>query len=270
MHVDAYLERIGLERPAAADLDSLTRLHRAHLLAIPYENLDVQFGTKLTTSPEAAFDKIVTRRRGGWCYEMNGLFGWALKELGFDVSRSAGAVMREAMGEMSEGNHLVLNVMLPEGRYLADVGFGDGPLTPIRIGEGAFSDGRFTYGLSRVDERWWRVRNHPEGGAPSFDFTFDRAAESLLREKCEFLQVSPLSPFVQNLVAQRHTEDGVAILRGRTLRHVMPQGTNERLVDGADDLLAVLRDEFALDVPEALNLWPKVVARHAELFGQSM
>ncbi len=267
MHIDAYLERIGLERPATADLASLTRLHRAHLLAIPYENLDVQFGTRLTTSPQAAFDKLVTRRRGGWCYEMNGLLGWALGELGFDVTRSAGAVMREAMGEMSEGNHLVLNVMLPEGRYLADVGFGDGPIKPIRIGEGEFSDGRFTYGLSRVDGRWWRLRNHPEGGAPSFDFTFDRAAESLLGEKCEFLQVSPLSPFVQNLVVQRHTEEGVTILRGRTLRHVTPTGTRERLIAGAEDLIRILNNEFALDMPEAATLWPKIVDRHETLFG---
>ena len=86
---------------------------------------------------KAQREKIVTRRRGGWCYEMNGTLGWALGELGFRVTRGTGAVVRALKGEAAVGNHLVLRVDVPEGAYLADVGFGDGPRDPIRVVPGA-------------------------------------------------------------------------------------------------------------------------------------
>ena len=266
MDLQAYLDRIGVAAPVAPDLAGLHTLHRAHLMTIPYENLDVQLGRPVTTDVAPIYDKIVGRHRGGWCYEMNGVFGWALKELGFAVTPGAGGVMREAMGDFSVGNHLVLHVRLPEGDYLADVGFGDGPIEPIRIVPGEFSDGRFSFALSQPDPEWWRVHNHPHGGAASFDFRLRPADERLLAEKCRFLQTSETSPFVQNLVCQRHTKGGITILRGRVLRNVTPQGTDERLLEHADDLLAVLGTVFDLDVPEAAGLWPKIVSRHEALF----
>jgi N-hydroxyarylamine O-acetyltransferase len=266
MNIEAYLARIGLREPVEPDLEGLRALHRAHLLAIPYENLDVQLGRPVTIARPPIFDKIVTRRRGGWCYEMNGLLGWALGELGFKVTRATGAVMREAAGEVNAGNHLVLKVELDDGLYLADVGFGDGPLEPIRVTEGAFSDGRFDFALSRADGDWWRFHNQPLGGAESFDFHLEPADEALLAEKCAFLQTSEASPFVQNLVCQRHTENGVSILRGRVLKSVTPNGAAERLVESEREWIAVLGDVFALDVPEAATLWPKICARHEALF----
>jgi N-hydroxyarylamine O-acetyltransferase len=77
----------------------------------------------------------VTRRRGGWCYEMNGLMDWALREIGFKVTRMAGGVMRASVGDGVVGNHLVLKVDL-DRPYLADVGFGDGLVEPIPIEPG--------------------------------------------------------------------------------------------------------------------------------------
>src|SRR4051794_15834375 len=205
MNIDDYLDRIGLRAPVPVTLDGLRALHRAHLLAIPYENLDVQLGQPVTIEIAPIYDKIVNRRRGGWCYEMNGLFGWALGELGFRVTRTASGVMRETFGDFAVGNHLVLQVELPEGLYLADVGFGDGPLTPMKLAPGEFTDGRFDFALSHPEEGWWRFHNHEHGGAKSFDFRLQAAHEPLLAEKCAFLQTAEVSPFVQNLVCQRHT-----------------------------------------------------------------
>ena len=118
MHIDAYFDRIAYAGPVQPDLATLTALHRAHLRAIPYENLDVQLGRPVTIERAPIFEKIVTGKRGGWCYEMNGLFGWALDQLGFRVTRSAGAVMREVNGAAAIGNHLVLKVELEEGAIL--------------------------------------------------------------------------------------------------------------------------------------------------------
>src|SRR5262245_17536106 len=108
MKLAAYLDRIRLQGPVRPDFDTLRRVHLAHQLAVPFENLDVQLKRPLTTAVEASFEKIVARRRGGWCYEMNGLFGWALREIGFDVQRVGAGVMRERRGAEQMGNHLCL------------------------------------------------------------------------------------------------------------------------------------------------------------------
>jgi len=269
MKIDSYLLLIGLRERPSANLHGLRALHRAHLLAIPYENLDVQLDRPVTTEIGPIYEKIVEGGRGGWCYEMNGLFGWALQQLGFDVTRMASGVTRETMGDIMVGNHLVLKVELPEGSYLADVGFGDGPFEPFPIAAHDFNDGRFSFALSQPEPGWWRLHNHPHGGAKSFDFRVQPADERVLTEKCSFLQTSEMSPFVQNLVCQRYTPEGFAILRGRVFRHLTPDGVEDRMLNNADELMKALREHFALDVPEAAALWPKIVERHAALFGPS-
>ena len=267
MDIRSYLQRIGLSHPVNTDLEGLRAVHRAHLLSIPYENLDVQLGRAVTIERPPIFEKIVMRRRGGWCYEMNGLLGWALGELGFRVTRMAAGVMRDVEGDRMIGNHLVLKVELAEGSYLADVGFGDGPLDPVRLVRGEFGDGRFVFSLSQPEDGWWRFHNHPLGGAPSFDFRLDPADETLLADRCRHLQSAEASPFVQNLVCQRHTPAGLMILRGRILRTVSPNGAENHLIENADELVGVLRSDFDLDVPEVAMLWPKIAARHESLFG---
>jgi N-hydroxyarylamine O-acetyltransferase len=269
MEIDSYLLRIGLHERPSANLYGLRALHRAHLLAIPYENLDVQLGRPVTTEIGSIYKKIVEGGRGGWCYEMNGLFGWALQQLDFDVTRMAGGVTREIMGDIMVGNHLVLKVELPAGAYLADVGFGDGPIEPFPIAVHDFNDGRFSFALSQPEPYWWRLHNHPHGGARSFDFRVQPADERLLAEKCSFLQTSEMPPFVQNLVCQRYTPEGFVILRGRVFRRLTRDGVEDRILNNADELMEALREHFALDVPEAAALWPKIVERHAALFGPS-
>ena len=264
MKLSAYLDRIAYDGPLRRDAATLAALHRAHLRAIPYENLDVQLGRPVTTVIPAIFDKIVTRRRGGWCYEMNGLFGWALGELGFAVTRCAGAVLRENRGDEAVGNHLVLRVVLEEGIYLADVGFGDGPIDPIFVISGPFVSHGFEFTLSRHDDDWWRLNHHSHGGAASFDFRLLPADEALLSERCVWLQSAAASPFVQNAVLQHHVGDGIWQLRGRVLRHVTPSGKTDHLVANAAEYLAVLAEVFTLKLPEAADLWPKICARHEE------
>lgn len=270
MDIDRYLNRIGLKSRPAPTLQGLRALHSAHLLAIPYENLDVQLRRPVTIDRAPIYEKIVEGHRGGWCYEMNGLLGWALGELGFDVRRATGSVMRETVGEASDGNHLVLRVALPEGIWLADVGFGDGPRDPIPVRIGAFASHGFDFSIARAGGDWWRLHNDPRGGARSFDFHLDAADEDLLAAKCEFLQTNPASPFVQNLVCQRHTKAGLSILRARVLKKLTAKSTTEHLVASADELIEILKSEFDLDVPEAAALWPAIYARHAALFGKEV
>lgn len=267
MELAGYLRRIGFEGEARPDLATLRAVHRAHLLAIPYENLDVQLGRPVTTDPAAAYAKIVEGGRGGWCYEMNGLLGWALGEIGFPVVRMAGAVHRETLGDWTVGNHLVLRVEVDGEAWLADVGFGDGPSEPYPIAARAFSDNGFDFALTRQEGGWWRLHNHPRGGAPSFDFRDEAADEAVFAERCAWLQSAADSPFVLNAVVQRLTPDGIAALRGRALRLMTAETEETRLIASAEEFVAILRQLFALDLPEAAGLWPAIVARHEALFG---
>ena len=268
MHVEKYLERIGVSGPIEPSLASLRTLHRAHLTAISYENFDVQLGRPVTIAIPAIYEKIVENRRGGWCYEMNGILGWALKELGFKVTRATGAVMREASGDAAVGNHLVLKVALEEGIYLADVGFGDGSVEPIPVAPGAFTANGFAFSLSPMDERWWRFRNHPYSGAPSFDFDLAPADETLFAAQCHRLQTAPDSIFVRNVLCFRHKASGFHALRGRVLRTVTPQTISERLLKTADEFHAVVQNTFGLEIPEAASLWPRICERHDSVFAE--
>ncbi|MDE2488732.1 MAG: arylamine N-acetyltransferase [Alphaproteobacteria bacterium] len=264
MDLAAYFDRIGFAGAAKPDLATLTALHRAHLYSIPYENFEVQFGHPLTIDPRAAYEKIVNRRRGGWCFEMNGLFAAALEAIGFRVTRLAGGVRRDLLGEAMVGTHLVLKVDL-DRPWIADVGFGDGALDPFPLCEGPIRNGGFDYRLERLPDGWWRFHHHALGGAPSFDFTEEAADPALLAEKCEWLQTWEKSPFVLTATAQRHRPGEVLVLKSRRLRRIRPDGVDDHLLGCADELVHVLARDFGLDLPEAASLWPRICARHDEL-----
>lgn len=265
MKLQAYLDRIGFKGAPRADLDTLKRLHRGHVLNIPYENFDVQFGRKLTREPAAIFDKIVTRKRGGWCYEMNGLLSWALDEIGFKHTRMAGGVMRAVVGDFNLGNHLVLLVEL-DRPYIADVGFGDGLVEPAPVAEGVIEDRLFNFRLEDLSDKWWRFHNDPRGGAPSFDFRAVPAEETLLDAKCAWLQTDPASNFVLNAVVQRYFPDRFATMRGRVLKTIDAQGSRLIEIESAREYVATLERVFGLALPEAGDLWPKIVERHRAVF----
>jgi N-hydroxyarylamine O-acetyltransferase len=261
-----YLDRIGYAGAIAADLETLRALHRAHILAVPYENLDVQLGRPLTAGREAAWDKIVGRRRGGWCYEMNGTFGLALELAGFDVTRVAGGVGRGGAPGMA-GNHLVNLVRLGDEVWIADVGLADGPRDPFRLEAHAFSAAGFDFRVEDLGDGGWRLHNHAFGAAPYFDFRPELADEDLLERVCLAIQTNPESPKKLNALAMRHTPEGLLQLRGRVLREIRADGTvTETLIDTAEDWARLLSERFGLDLPEATSLWPRVSARHEALF----
>jgi N-hydroxyarylamine O-acetyltransferase len=264
-NLQAYLDRIKFVGPPARDLDTLKRVHRGHVENIPYENLDVQFGRPLSRDLNAIFDKIVTRRRGGWCYEMNGLMDWALREIGFKVTRMSGGVARAILGDVQLGNHLVLCVDL-DRPYLADVGFGDGLIEPTPLAVGPVPQRFLNFALEELGQGWWRFHNDARGGAPSFDFKHEPAAEAALDAKCAWLQSDAASPFVLNAVVQRHLPQSLAMMRGRTLK-IVSADTATRMIESADEYVETLHGVFGLDLPEARSLWPKIEARHRELFG---
>ncbi|MCW3836391.1 arylamine N-acetyltransferase [Sphingomonas canadensis] len=269
MELDAYLDRIGYAGPRTPDLATLEGVMRAHVAAVPFENLDVQLGRRLDTALPAIYAKIVGDRRGGWCFEQNGLLGWALAALGFRVTRLSGGVMRERQGEAAMGNHLALKVSL-ERDWLVDAGFGGSQAAPVPLAEGAHEHPPYRIWLAREPGGHWRFAELFDGGSPfTYDFLDGPADEALLAAKCAELQDIPESPFVQNLVVQRRVGDRHRTLRGRVFSERGPDGVATRTIGSADELVAVLADEFGLRVPAAAGLWDAICERHAALFPET-
>lgn len=266
MRLSHYFERIGFHGAARPDLRTLRALQTLHVCSVPFENLDVQLGLALTTDVEAAYAKIVENGRGGWCYEQNGVFGWALTEIGFDVTRLSAAVMRQHRGEISAANHLCLRVRSRDSStdYLADVGFGGSMLAPIRLEEAEHRQPPFRLGLRRLADGHWRFWEDLGNGAFSFDFVVRPADEAALKAKCALLQSDPSSGFVRTLVAQLRSHEQHQTLRGRILSSATPAGIETVTLDSGDAVVAALADVFHLEVPEAASLWPRITARHAE------
>jgi N-hydroxyarylamine O-acetyltransferase len=262
MQLDAYFNRIRFEGRPAVDLDTLRQIHRLHLLNISYENLDVWLNRPLDLDLNRSYTKIVERGRGGWCYEMNGLLEWALKEIGFDVMRMNAGVRRSTRGDSVMGNHLVLCVQL-DRPWIADVGFGDGAFEPIPLEPHEFTQRGFDYRLEQLDD-YWRFHNHAFGAADSFDFRFCRADEDLFARQCKWLSTADDSPFVAALVCQRFVEGGYDIQLGRVAKRVTAQGKKEWLINSADELVESISNRFDLDVPEIASVWNRIVARHEE------
>lgn len=233
MNIDAYLRRIRYQGPAAPDRSTLQALHVAHLEAVPFENLDIHLGRRIVLDEDALFDKIVRRRRGGFCYELNGLFGALLRRLGFRVTRLSAGV-RNADGSYGpDFDHMTLLVDLEE-RWLADVGFGEAFRLPLRVDEcpEQVQDGR-TFRISRGGP-WTVVLFEDQAGeTKGYRFTEQPRELADYEAMCHYHQTSPDSPFTQRRVCSLATPDGRITLRDDRLIVTNQEGRRERrLADG--------------------------------------
>ena len=261
MNVEAYLERIDYRGGLEPSWETLRGLHRAHLFAIPYENLDIHLGSPLLLDEEAIFKKLVLKKRGGWCYEMNALFAWALRQVGFEVTLLAGAVNRDKLGFEADSSHLVLLVELDK-QYLVDVGFGNGFLEPLQLREGTRRQHYLTYHLERLNGAWWRYRQDHAG--PNYDFTLASHKLAAFADKCHYLQTSPDSGFVRVTVCQRFFPDRVLSLRGAVLETLDSGGSHERVIESFAEYKRLLTKDFDLLLPNLEPLWERVWQSHLE------
>ncbi len=167
-----YLERIGYSGPLDASVETLRSLHLANLYTVPFENLDILRSRPIELGNAELFDKIVTRRRGGFCYELNGMFCALLRELGFPVTMISAEVAREAGGFSPEFDHLALLVDLGEP-WLVDVGFGDGFHLPLRLNADAQQDqdGRAYRFVADGEYQVLQRRRDPDGWISQYRLT---------------------------------------------------------------------------------------------------
>jgi N-hydroxyarylamine O-acetyltransferase len=249
LQVDAYLDRIGYDGPRAPSAAVLRDLQVAHLLAVPFENLSIHSGEPITLDIDRLLDKVVRRRRGGFCYEANGLFAALLRALGFEVSLLSAAVARPEGGFGPDFDHMALLVKLDEP-WLVDVGFGDSFHEPLRLeergeqvqGQRAYrivaADGRFQLQQRDLSATEWQSRYH---------FTRQPYTYSDFGEMCRFHQTSPDSPFTKSRVCSLATAGGRLTLTGMRLITTGPNGERrERLLADEEEVRAVLRKQFGI------------------------
>ena len=247
MDVDSYLERIAYDGPREPGEETLVALHRAQLLAVLFENLDIHLGVENVLDPEHVFDKVVTRRRGGWCYELNGSFARLLEALGFAVTRySASVVMSDPPSP--DFAHLTLRVDL-DGPWLADVGFGASFTRPLRLDDDGNQkrDGN-TYRLALLPDG--RMMLH-ENDSPQYAFALEPRRMDEFAEMCVLQQTTPGSHFLAAPICSRATADGRVSLSGMRLITTTADGRSERELESEDERAAVLRDLFGVDLGAA-------------------
>jgi N-hydroxyarylamine O-acetyltransferase len=241
----AYLHRIGAERPQILDETALAGLHRAHLMTVPFENLSIHLGEPISLAGGDLIGKIVTRRRGGFCYELNGAFALLLEALGAGVVRLAARVYGD--GRLGPPfDHLALAVRLPggNGRWLADVGFGSHASYPLRYDSRHEQDdpgGRFV--LADAESGDVDVLRD---GQPQYRIEPRERALADFIPTCWWQQTSPDSHFTQNTICSRLTPEGRISISGRTLITTSDGARTERHLDTDDAVLAAYRDHFGM------------------------
>lgn len=252
-----YLRRIGYGGPLSPTRRTLHNLHRHHLLSIPFENVDVQLGIVPSLDHDAIFEKVVKHERGGWCFEMNLLFAWVLRQTGMTVDIIGAHVGKRVAN--APINHIALLVHLDEP-YLADVGFGNGFLTPAPLREGTFNDGRFDFRLT-CHGNYWRFYNHKENGS-TYDFSGEPVDERVITTANRRLATTSESPFVQTLVCARLTERGMTTLTNAALRVFDREQMTEESASSHAAFTRILREYFGLTIERSEALWTRVSDQH--------
>ena len=217
--VDVYLARIGYQGARAPTLHTLRALHRAHLASVPFENLDIHAGRRIHLDRAAFFRKVVGERRGGFCYELNGLFAELLTSLGFAVTLLSARVARRDGGFGPDFDHMTLLVDL-ERRWIADVGFGRCFEEPLALGDPAEQESDGTLYRTVPDGDGWRLESRAPGGAPAPEYVFELVPRALeeFAGMCEFHQTSPESHFTRQTVCSLPRPGGGRVtLSGHTL-----------------------------------------------------
>lgn len=261
MNLKTYLKRLNYSGLLAPTAETLAGLHQAHLLAVPFENLDIHLGRPIILDEAALYHKIVERRRGGFCYELNGLFAALLRELGFDVTLLSARVARESGGFGPEFDHLTLLVQLEE-RWLADVGFGEGFRKPLRLDEpgeqvqemGHYrlsvdptAEVRFAKTAEVYETRTLWERDETGQWQPQYQFSLQPRRLTDFAGMCRYHQTSPESHFTQKRICSLATPEGRVSLSEMRLILTENGRREERELSSQAEVESALREWFGVE-----------------------
>lgn len=243
---DAYLERIGAARPARPDAAALRELQLRHLMTVPFENLAIHHGEDIVLEDERLIEKVVTDRRGGFCYELNGAFAALLSALGFRVTLLQARIFGDGGRLGIPYDHMALRVETDDdtGPWLADVGFGDHAVQPLAL-EGR-TEQEDPIGVFRFRPAPHGDLDLLRGGSPQFRLDLRPRALADFRAGCWYHRTSPDSYFRRSLVCSRRTGTGRVTLSGRTLITTVRGERQETELRTDAEVLAAYEDHFGL------------------------
>jgi len=257
MDIEAYLERINYCGSRQVTPETLRALQVAHLVNVPFENLSIHAGEPIVLEEDALFTKIVEGRRGGFCYECNGLFAGLLRALGFDVAMLAAGVAHREGGFGPIFDHMTLMVTMAE-RWLVDVGFGESFIEPLLLDSRA-EQVQGTQSFRIVEDEDYLIlerRNDGEDWQPQYRFTLQPYAFSDYEEMCRWHQTSPESHFTKGLICSRATGNGRITLSD--MRFITTSGPqrlrDEQTLSTREEYDRTLRDQFGVVMRNRLTL----------------
>jgi len=249
MDIQTYLARIQYFTPIKPDVQTLQGLHLAHMQNVPFENLDIRLKRPILLTEEALWNKIVLHNRGGFCYELNGLFAWLLKQIGFDVSYLNARVFNRE-GELGiDFDHLALLVSIPNEstHWLADVGFGDSFNEPLNFGErGEQVQGLRSYRLEQTTEGFITWQKNYDGSWER-QYFFDlqpRTFPTDYEPTCSYHQTSPESSFTRGSIISKATPDGRISLEDEHLILTKNGQRSARPLQGKEEYRILLKEYF--------------------------
>ncbi|QBD83286.1 arylamine N-acetyltransferase [Ktedonosporobacter rubrisoli] len=247
MDIHAYLQRLHYQGPLEPTLQTLQALHTAHMLAVPFENLSLHYHQPIVLQEEALYEKVVKRRRGGFCYELNGLFAVLLRALGFDVTMVSASMAHSADEFGPEIDHPTLLVHLAED-WLADVGNGDSFRSPLRLQvDLEHIEGEQAYRLQR-NHPYWIMQKRTAAGLWETEYRFTLQPHSLsdFIERCHYYQTSPESHFTHNRICSLAMPTGRITLKDLRLITTIHGNKEERILSSEEDFLNTLAERFGV------------------------
>ncbi|HQU85700.1 MAG TPA: arylamine N-acetyltransferase [Pyrinomonadaceae bacterium] len=248
MNKNTYLNRIGInENGLKPNLETLNLLQKLHLLNIPFENLDIHWKTPIVLDTEKFFGKIIDRKRGGFCYELNGLFNELLKELGFQTKLISARVFNgKEFG--AEYDHLAILVKIGDAEYLTDVGFGDFSAEPLKfVLDKEQTDANGTFLIKNHDDEYFEVvKKHGENWQSEYIFKDLARDLSEFAEMCNFHQTSPASHFTRGKLCSLMIENGRKTLTDKKFIQTKQDEKNETEIDSEDEFNEILAREFSI------------------------
>lgn len=254
MEIDRYLDRIGSSSISSlTGRDRLFELQRSHLLAVPFENLDIHWARRIKLDTMAFYNKIVVEKRGAFCYELNGLFHELLIGLGLD-SRMLSACVASGDGTFtSEFDHLALLVNIGSSEYLVDVGFGSFTAEPLLFEidiEQTDDNGIFV--IRKLEDDYFEIAKR-DGDAWKGEYKFRAVGRRLVQfeTRCDHQQDSPLSHFRKGKLCSIMTNGGRKTLTDSSFIVTSGAGRDEVAVGSDDEFYQILKDEFNIERKEA-------------------
>jgi N-hydroxyarylamine O-acetyltransferase len=260
--LDAYFERVGFAGAARADLATLRRLHALHAEKIAFENLSPFLGEPVKLDLHSLQKKLVRDGRGGWCFEQNLLFAQVLADLGFDVTRLAARVRWNVAPDVATArSHMLMRVALPQGDYIADVGFGGLTLTaPLKLAPGLEQATPHEPHRITAREGGYLLEAKVAGEWQAL-YTFELNEQQLADYEVSnwYLCNHPDSHFLKGLLAARAAPEARHALRNARYAIHYPDGkTEKRFVASAAEYRALLEGPFQIRLPDAPHLDAKL------------